>query len=472
MEKKEIKGRNGFLKGAAWIAAGGFIAKLIGAFYRIPLTNLIGGHGLGLYQLVYPVYCLLLTVSATGIPSSIAKLTAERAAKGENGLPVFKTAMKLFLLIGVFATILMALCAPILARAQNSGEVLGGYYALAPSVVLVSAISVFRGWFQGHNHMHPTAFSEITEQAVKVGFGLLFAYLYRSNIQKAVVFLLLSVSISELFALLLMLFFYKKTPKSKKNGGRCAFKTVLRLSIPVTFNSILLPMSALLDSVLVPKLLSSYAQDPIALYGLFSGGATTMINLPVSICYGIAAASIPAVSAAAAVRKDQTTLRKDKTASPAQANAIPRKAPSSVRKKIGFALLITALVSTPCAIGLYLFAEPAVTLIFRSLTITETQTLVHLVRIFSVSAVTLSCVQTLSACLTAQGKPLYSAFSMLVGLVLKTVIYLRLLPNAEISVYGMAIATNLCYLVAFFLDLLYNLWVSRRKKSTRKENDL
>ena len=65
--QKSKSGKNGFLKGAVIIAAGGFIAKLIGALYRIPLTNLIGGEGLGLYQMVYPLYCLLLTVSATGI---------------------------------------------------------------------------------------------------------------------------------------------------------------------------------------------------------------------------------------------------------------------------------------------------------------------------------------------------------------------------------------------------------------------
>ena len=62
---KEKEKKRSFLKGALLIAAGGFLAKIIGALYRIPLTNLIGGHGIGLYQLVYPVYCLLLTVSAT-----------------------------------------------------------------------------------------------------------------------------------------------------------------------------------------------------------------------------------------------------------------------------------------------------------------------------------------------------------------------------------------------------------------------
>ena len=443
--EKEKNGKTGFLKGAAWIALGGFIAKLIGAVYRIPLTNLIGGHGLGLYQLVYPVYCLLLTVSATGIPSSISKMTAEKIGKGESDRPLFKTAMLLFLLIGGVGSILMALLAPLLARAQGSESVLNGYYALAPSVFLVSAISVFRGWFQGRNEMCPTAMSEITEQAVKVGFGLLFAYLYRSNVEKAVVFLLLSVSISELVALLLMIFLYKKRKKkgqeTQKDGGRVAMKSILRLSIPVTFSSILLPLSSLLDSVLVPKMLGAYAADPIALFGLFSGGAVTIINLPVSVCYGIAAASVPAVSAAAAKR------------------ALEKENAPSVRKRIFFSLLITLLISIPSAVALYFFASPVVKIIFRSLQGEERETLIRLVRIFSLSAVTLSCTQTLSACLTAQGRPIKAAQAMLIAIVVKTVVYLFLLQKPEISVFGMAYATNVCYLVAFLLDLLYNLRV-------------
>ena len=81
--KRKPSERSKLLTGAATIAAGGLVAKLIGAFYRIPLTNLIGGEGIGLYQLVYPFYCILLTVSATGIPSSIATLTAGRQAANE-----------------------------------------------------------------------------------------------------------------------------------------------------------------------------------------------------------------------------------------------------------------------------------------------------------------------------------------------------------------------------------------------------
>ncbi len=431
-----------FLKGATWIALGGFVAKIIGALYRIPLTNLIGGRGIGLYQMVYPVYCLLLTVSATGIPSSIAKLTAERIASGQSDRPLLKTAMKLFVVIGLFGVVLMGALAPFLSKAQGSGEVLAGYYALAPSVLLVSAISVFRGWFQGRNEMFPTAVSEVVEQLVKVGFGLLFAYLFRDNVAKAVVFLLCAVSLSELAAFLLMLAFYrrKKEKSEEKEGGRVEMKGILRLSVPVTLNSMLIPLSGLLDSVLAPRLLGAYASDAVTLFGLFSGGAVTIINLPVSVCYGVAVASVPAVAQASATEV------------------------GSPKKRIFFALLVTLALSVPSAIALYFLAEPASKIIFRSLSKEELSTLSRLVKILSVSAVTLSCVQTLSACLTAQGKPRYAAFSMLLGVTVKTVAYPFWLKNSEISVYGLAYATNLCYLVAFLLDFLYNMIILKRRR--------
>ena len=438
MKTKTKNGKSGFIKSAVTIATGGFIAKLIGALYRIPLTNLIGGKGIGLYQLVYPVYCLLLTVSATGIPSSIAKLVAEKIGKNQSPQSVFKTAMKLFLSVGFVGSVLMAVFAPVLANAQGSKSVVAGYYALAPSVLLVSAISVFRGYFQGKNDMIPTALSEITEQLVKVALGLIFAYIYRERIERAVVFLLLAVSVSELFALCLMWLLYKRDKPIQPRGAGVRIKTVLRLSIPVTLSAILIPVSSLVDSVLAVRFMRVYAENAVTLYGLFSGGAVTIINLPVSVCYGLAAASIPAVAKAKAEQK-------------------------GVRKKVFFALGITALVALPAAVGLYLFANPAVKIVFRSLSDNERDILVLLVKSFSISAFTLSCAQTLSACLTAQGKPQYAAFSMAVGVVVKTVCYTLWLRNPSISIFGLARATNLCYLVAFLLNLLYNLTGSRKR---------
>ena len=430
------------ISGAVTIAVGGFVAKVIGAIYRIPLTNLIGGEGIGLYQMAYPFYCLLLTVSATGIPSSIATLVANERAKGENARRVLPTAVALFLIIGGVGTALMIILAPFLAKAQGESGLTYGYIALAPSVFLVSAISVFRGWFQGLKDMRPTAVSEITEQVVKVGVGLVVAYLYRANLMKAVTGLLFAVSVSELVALIVTIIFYKRVPAMDllgKDRSRVGVKEILSLSVFVTLSSALLPLSNLIESVLLVRLMDGYTEQAVTLYGLFSGGAVTVIGLPVSVCYGLAAASVPAVSEA-----DRETAG----------------------RKVWKSLAITLLVALPSAVALYFFAPTLVGVVYRSLTGWEKEILVSLVKRLSISAVTLSLLQTASACLTARGKPKLSAVGLGVGVAVKIGLDFWLVANPEFSIFGAVIATNCCYAVALLLDLIFHIRISKRKKAS------
>ena len=74
--------KQSFIKGAIIISIGGFVSKLLGAIYRVPLTNFLGGVGMGIYQMVYPLYCILLTVSASGIPTGIARLISSGNGRG------------------------------------------------------------------------------------------------------------------------------------------------------------------------------------------------------------------------------------------------------------------------------------------------------------------------------------------------------------------------------------------------------
>ena len=144
--------------------------------------------------------------------------------------------------------------------------------------------------------------------------------------------------------------------------------------------------------------------------------------------------------------------------------AARREKGDSPKKRIFFALLITVVVALPSAIGLYFFAEPAVKIIFRSLSGEELLVLIKLIKSFSISALTLSLVQTLSACLTAQGKPQYAALAMLIGVVVKTLLYAVWLKNPETSIYGLVSATNICYFIVMGLNFIFNIAVSRKKK--------
>ena len=438
-KKREIWERRKLLTGAATIAIGGLVAKVIGALYRIPLTNLIGSEGIGLYQLVYPFYCLLLTVSATGIPSAIATLTARKCAARETPLPLYKTCMRLFLWIGGVSTLLMCLLAPWLSSLQGESRLTGGYFALAPSVVMVSAISVFRGYFQGRNEMLPTALSEIIEQVVKVSVGLALAYYFRADVIRAVTALLGAVTVSEAVALLFLYLRFRRAPahdKSLKTGEKTGVKEVLKLSVPLTLSSGLIPLFSLIDSVVIVRLLGAYSSNAVALYGLFAGGATTVINLPVSVCYGIAAASVPALSSA--VKKGENG-----------------------RKKLLYSLGVTAGISALSALGLYAFARPAVRILFASLSVEEVELLVGLIKAFSISAITLSCTQTLSACLTALGKPMHSVVSMLVAMLIKTAVGVWLLQIPAVGIYGAVAAASVGYATSFLFDLFFALHATK-----------
>ena len=429
-----------FIKGAIIVAAGGIAAKILGAFYRIPLTNILGGEGMGIYQMVYPLYCLLLTVSATGIPSGLARLVSAAEARGdrEKSRAVLRKSLLLFSAIGFAGSALMFLLAPLMSMAQKEISAISASRALAPGVFLVSVLSCFRGWFQGKSNFLPTALSEICEQAVKVAIGVFVANLYRTDVVRAVTATLFAVTLSELAACVLMLFFVRKEsgvrPLYRERIPILKSKMLLRVTIPVTVAAGVLPLSNIADSILIVRMIGAYADNATALYGLYSGAAATLVNLPVSVCYGIAAAIIPAVSALAS-----------------------KGSVKEAENRILFALKCTLYLSMPAALFLFVFSGNITSFLFASVTGAEGEMLAKLVRSLSFAAVLLSVVQTLSACLTGCGKPKIAAFSMTAAVAVKLLAEAVLLRYPQISVLGAAYASIGCYFVAILVNLLYSI---------------
>ena len=73
-----VKTKDSFLKGAFILGMAGILVKIMGAFFRIPLGNLIGSKGMAYYQAAYPVYTLFLTLATAGFPTALAKLVSEK----------------------------------------------------------------------------------------------------------------------------------------------------------------------------------------------------------------------------------------------------------------------------------------------------------------------------------------------------------------------------------------------------------
>lgn len=439
--KNSGQGRGqGFLKGALIVSLGNFTAKAIGAVTRIPLTAFLGAEGVGLYQLAYPFYCLLLTISSSGLPSGLSRIVSAEIRGGGDGRATLKTAAKLFLFIGALGSIAMFALRGVISNLQGE-DLRTAYIALSPAVACVALLSVFRGYFQGKCDMIPTALSDVTEQMVKGGVSIALAWVFRENVKTAVTAVLAAVSLSEACALGYMLFIYgREKPMKPLYKAACpGYGHILSLTLPVAAAAAILPLSQFIDSGLGVRLLKSYEQNAVALYGLYAGGAVTLAGLPVSVCYGFAV------------------------------SVIPRLGAGSARTKALKSLAATVAVALPCAAALYFFARPLSGIFFRRLTQEQLDVLELLVKIMAPTAVTHACAQTLSACLIGRGKAGRAAVNMGIAAALKTGVVFFSVRLENISVYGMAIAANVCYFIAFVLNLYCNLKMKPQEKGEREK---
>ena len=425
------------VRGAAIVSVGTFISKLLGAIYRVPLTNLIGAFGLGLYQTVFPVYALLLDFAGAGVPSALSKLisSSSEEQKSLRAREYLNSSIRLLTVFGIFFSVFLIVSGKFIATLQGNSDAYFAYIALAPSVFLVSVISCFRGYFQGLMNMMPTAISQITEQTVKLFFGLLLSYIFMPNIPLAVAGTTFAITLSELFALVYLALKYKKSKNIdglKYNFEKVRFKshakTILKTVVPITLIGIAIPFSQVIDSFLTVNILSTYRTDATVLYGLLTGVAATVVNLPVSICYGVATVAIPAVASG---KKE-----KDK-------NARAKKT-----------VALTLIIALPCALIFFIFAPLVIRILFGSLSGMEKSVAINLLHITAPNVIFLSLLQTCNAVLIGKGKLYTPLISMSIGITVKTVLNIILLKIPELNVYGGAIALIACYFFTCLINLI------------------
>lgn len=443
---------NSIIKSAIFLGGGTFFAKLLGAVYRVPLTNIIGGYGLGLYQMVFPVYCVLLDFSGAGVPSAMSKLIAgiDENEKQIRARIYLRTSIRLFSIIGLILSIFMAIFSKRISVLQGDENAFLSYLTLSPSILLVCIISSFRGYFQGFMNMKPTAFSQVIEQIVKLAFGLFFSFIFMPNVTKAVAFTTLSITISEAVTLLFLVFVYKKSEGTfcfkVKSSFFSGAKSLIKLTIPITLIGIILPLSQVFDSFLIVNILKTYLDNATSLYGLYSGVVITIINLPVAICYGVSATLIPAVS------KEKDVYERD--------------------KKVKLGLLLTLVLSFVAYLLCYLFAPFIIRVLFKSLSIEQVLICVKLLRYSSSAIVFHALLQSINGALIGKGRSYSILVGMIVGVLIKVILNFILLRNPKINIYSASISLITCYFVAVLINLIILIKKARKEKSNASKKSI
>lgn len=437
-----------YLKQASILVAAGLIVRFIGFLYRLPLTALWGDTGNAIYSAGYQVYNFLLILSSAGLPAAIGKMVSERMALGEyeNAHKVFRVALlgcgtiSFLFMVGLFLLadwISVSIC-----------KIPDSYYALitlAPTILVVGIMSVFRGYFQGMNTMVPTAISQVVEQIFNASASVILAYLLvRHSVALASAGGTAGTGIGAVAGLFVMLLTYTKARPTlmtqiqqssgrKKESARQIGKTLVCTAFPIILGTAIYSITNLADmSMVMERLLTAgFSSDEAEiLYGQLQGKYVVLTTMPVAISTAMATAAVPTI-AASAVLKDK----------------------EAVRRKINMAVKIAMVISIPAAVGMGVLAHQILLMLFP--TAAEGG---ELLTVGSISILFLALSQIVTGTLQGIGKVHVPAINAAFGAVVKIALNYVLIVIPAINVQGAVISTIACYAVASLL----NLWALKR----------
>ena len=433
--------QNSFFGGAAILAAGILIVKLIGMFYKIPLINIIGEAGAADFNNAYNIYAVLLTVSTAGLPVAVSKLVSEANALDRRNLVrrTFRLALVLFLALGLVSFLVMFFRADALAGMMNDSKAAAGIRALAPAVVCVGCLAALRGYSQGHSNMAPTSVSQIIEALCKlvVGLGLAFWLVKQGkDPDVAAAGAITGVTVGTVVALAYMVldFLLSRGREDTRGTDRpdsagSILVNILKIAVPITLSSSMVGIVTVIDSSLVQGQLQSALdlteQASRTLYGNYSG-ALNIYNLPTSLMAAITASVIPAVSAALARRDRRGAAR-----------------------ITGSALRITALLSFPMGVGLFVLGTPIIRLLFPSLNV---EVAGPLLSTLGIATPFVCMVLVCNSVLQAHGFINLPVIVMVLGGIVKIVNNYNLV--GAIGIAGAPVGNILCFGLALVLDLV------------------
>lgn len=434
--------RQNFLRGAMVLSIAGAISKVLGAIYRIPLARLLGGEGMGLYQMAYPIYTTILALATSGIPVAISVLVSKNETQGYSGnsRKILRVSIIMLFIFGIILSLAVMQAAHFLAdQVLNEPRAYYPILAVAPAIFFAGLMSVFRGFFQGHQMMFPTAVSQVLEQLFRVTAVIVLAFLlFPRGLEYAAAGATFGAVVGGVVGLIVLMIFYVRFKTAEKpSPPKLAYtgvkswdlaKEVVKLAIPVSFGAVVLPLVQVLDAIIVPgqlKAINYSASQATALYGQLSGMAAVLISLPTIFTIAIATSLVPAISEALA-RHDLKVLN----------------------ERLNYSFRAGMIISFPCAAGLYILAFPICDLLYA------TPEAGIPLEALAFSTIVLAAFQLSSAGLQGISRPEIAMRNLIITGCLKVFFNYSLTSVPALNIKGAAIGTVLAFLVGSLLNIL------------------
>lgn len=476
------------MKGALILAIANFVVKIIGAVFKIPLYELIGKDGSGLFNVAYQIYTFMFIIATAGFPTAVSKMVAEATARGDDkgARKIFEAARILLGSIGIVGTIVLYVFSDELASLLGNRDAAFCIKMIAPTVFFTSIVSAYRGYFQGRQNMYPTAASEVIEAFAKMAVGIVLALFFtkmtvdssldkmvdlaarvvRTSSEQTVLSAtgaILGVTTGAVMSLILMMVVYAASKRKnrlvvltdKGRSRRSILKELVAIAIPITIGAAVSSLTSLVDLATVmnrlvvnPAVFDKYGflfekgtefareaaelgwseleileKKANTLYGMYTGQAQTMFNLPLTIIVALSMSAVPAISSSIAAKSE------------------------SEAKNITMSLIkITILFAMPCAIGLSALSNGILGLLYSDADASL------LLQKLAIAIIFVSVVQVTNAVLQSYGKVYYPVFSMLAGGAAKVLLNYTFIP--VIGIDGAPIATIVCYAIIAVINII------------------
>ena len=401
-------------KGTVFLIVSGLICKLLGAFFRLPLTRILGVRGIGVFQLVMSLYSFALILCSGGVTVTLSRIIAKARAKGDQERidSVFKVALITSACLGLVLGLIFFVFSKQIAMLQ--GDVLSNksYMAMIILLPLGGIIATLRGAIQGYENMLPTAVSQVIEQGIRFVFGLFLAgILVRFGIDFGVFGAFLGIVLGEIFSVIYLLMSKRKIGFKARGEKTKGFFSEL---IPLLLGAVVFPLVNAVDSlVIVGRLnLAGLTQtQAITLYGLQTGIVGAVLNLPLILSTSIAVAILPTMS----FQKNQT----------------------DVYNGVNKALKILWIILLPTVLGIMAVCKPLYKVLYAGIDETSLEVAVNLTRLGGISTIITALMQFFVAIVQVRGKLYYLMGIQILGGALKILLVIILCAFPQINVYGL-----------------------------------
>lgn len=429
--------RSSMLYGTLLLTATGLLGQLLGFIYRILLSRLIGAEVMGLYQLIMPVYSVLMSVTAVGLTAAVSTLTSEYQALGNRRAAdqvLLRCLGVLLLLLALPSLAVVFFSDPISAYILGDARTQLGLVLLLPCILLTGVENLHKHAFYGAGCIRPPAFTELLEQLVRTVavLGLLVAFLPQ-NPERTVGLIVVGMVICEVFSSCTLTILHRRR-RSRLSGSsgpgaspHILNRRIAHIALPIALTSLLGNLMGSLCAILIPQKLVQGGMEvsaAISSFGVMFGMSIPLLTLPTAFIAALGLVLVPKL---------------------AESTALKRR--TDVHRRVSKAMLGTSVLMLPIMAFLVVVGPALGTVLFKEPTVGDYLTPLSI-------GVALSCYQSVLSCsLNGVGKQPTAARNALICGAVELVIVFLTVGVPGIGLMGYVFAALISALLGVVLGM-------------------